>query len=178
MQHAVIVVVAALMAGSASSLVAQSLGEVAKKEEARRKGVTRPGKVYTNESLGGPGDTAPAPSAAAAVPVPAAQPTPTPGAPDEERKDENYWRGRITQAREALDRAKTFQEALQSRINALTADFTARDDPAQRAVLSNNRQKAIAELDRVTKEIADYEQAIRDIEEEARKAGVPPGWLR
>ena len=28
------------------------------------------------------------------------------------------------------------------------------------------------------KEIAEQTKAISDIEEEARKAGVPPGWLR
>ena len=33
-----------------------------------------------------------------------------------------------------LDRDQIYSEAMQSRINALTADFTARDDPAQRAV--------------------------------------------
>ena len=84
----------------------------------------------------------------------------------------------MTQARSALDRAKTFAEALQSRINALTADFAARSDPAQRAVIGTDRQKALAELDRVQKEIQDNTKAIADIQEEARKAGAPAGWVR
>jgi hypothetical protein len=172
-----------------SAADAQSLGDVARKEEARRKSAPKAGKVDTNESLRGANDAGTASSS-----VPAPSPAPSTGTsaaqgsasgsdksstekPDP-RKDEAYWRGRISQARESLERARTFQEALQSRINALSADFTARDDPAQRAVVATNRQKAIAELERVTKEIADFEKAIRDIEEEARKAGVPPGWLR
>jgi hypothetical protein len=53
-----------------------------------------------------------------------------------------------------------------------------RDDPAQRAVIADNRQKSLAELDRVKSEIEKNKKAIADIEEEARRAGVPPGWLR
>ena len=33
-------------------------------------------------------------------------------------------------------------------------------------------------MDRVKVEIAEQKKKIEDIEEEARKAGVPPGWLR
>ena len=89
-----------------------------------------------------------------------------------------YWRGRIDAARTALARAQTFADALQSRINALSADFVNRDDPAQRDVIAADRQKALAELDRVKKEIAAAQKAIADIQEEARRAGVPPGWVR
>ena len=66
----------------------------------------------------------------------------------------------------------------QTRINALTADFAGRDDPFQRAQIGDDRQKAIAELARVTLEIDKATKSIGDIEEEARRAGVPPGWLR
>ena len=67
---------------------------------------------------------------------------------------------------------------MQSRINALTADFTARDDPAQRAAIAGDRQKALDELARLKKAIVDGKKAIADLEEEARRASVPPGWLR
>jgi hypothetical protein len=63
-------------------------------------------------------------------------------------------------------------------VNALTNDFYARDDPAQRAVIASNRNRALAEMERVKQDIVDATRAIADIEEEARKAGVPPGWLR
>jgi hypothetical protein len=157
---------------------AQSLGDVARKEAARRKKVAKPAKVYTNDDVGGAEATAPpaAPAdAAAAAPPPKPEEKPADEGP---KKDEAYWRARIGEARTGLNRAKMFHDALQSRINGLSADFAARDDPAQRAALSSDRQKAVAELDRVKKEIADFEKQIRDIEDEARKAGVPPGWLR
>ena len=68
--------------------------------------------------------------------------------------------------------------ALQSQINGLTADFAARDDPAQRSKVAADRQRALTELDRVKKEIQQHTKALADLQEEARKAGVPPGWLR
>lgn len=82
------------------------------------------------------------------------------------------------EARTNIDRSKTFAEALQTRINALTADFSARSDPAQRNQIFADRQKALDELERVRKEIDEGTKAIADIQEEGRKAGVPAGWLR
>ena len=166
---------------SAASVSAQALGDIAKKEEARRKTVKTPGKLYTNESLRSEGEPPPAPATDAsptpATPAPAASGAQPPAA-DDAKKDEAYWKDRLTQARTALDRSKTFAEALQSRINALTTDFAGRDDPAQRAQIGADRDKSIAELTRVQKEIQDNTKAIADIQEEGRKAGVPAGWLR
>jgi hypothetical protein len=95
-----------------------------------------------------------------------------------ERKDEAIWRAAITAARKALERSRVLAEALQSRLNALATDIVNRDDPVQRAQLERERQRAIFELDRTKNEIAEQVKAIASIEEEARKAGVPPGWLR
>ena len=77
-----------------------------------------------------------------------------------------------------LDRDQSYADALQNKINSLTADFTARDDPAQRAVIARDKQKALDELNRLKQAIQDDKKAIADLEEEARRAGVPPGWLR
>jgi hypothetical protein len=93
-------------------------------------------------------------------------------------KDEKYWRGRIDDARSQLNRNQLLLDALQSRVNALSTDFVNRDDPAQRALIAEDRQKALAELERTRQEIERLRKLIADIEEEARKAGVPPGWLR
>jgi hypothetical protein len=71
-----------------------------------------------------------------------------------------------------------FAEALQTRINSLSADFVNRDDPAQQAVIARDRQRSLGELDRLKKAIEDGRKAIAGLEEEARRAGVPPGWLR
>jgi hypothetical protein len=174
-----------LAAAMVATAGAQSLGELAKREEARREAFKTPGKVLTNDTIrstvrpstpAAPAQPAPASSApnAAAPAVAAEKPKPEP----DRKAQEAAWRQRITTARDSLQRSQMFAEALQSRINGLTTDFTSRDDPAQRAVVANDRQKALAELDRVRNDITQQTKAIADIQEEARRAGVPPGWLR
>ena len=163
--------------GAAPVVWAQTptLADLAKKEEARRKGVKAPTKVLTNQDV--PKKDTPAPSPAAAG---TARPEDekAPQKPEEPAKDEAYWKGRMTQAREELRRSEMFAEALQTRINSLNADFVARDDPYQRAKIGEDRVKALAELDRVRAEVEAQKKNITDLEEEARRAGVPPGWLR
>ena len=97
---------------------------------------------------------------------------------DEPDKGEAYWKALITAARGALDRSRVLADALQSRLNALATDIVNRDDPAERAQLEIERRRALSELDRTNAEIAEQTKAIADIQEDARKAGVPPGWLR
>ncbi|MFO7692043.1 MAG: hypothetical protein R6V57_03045 [Vicinamibacterales bacterium] len=164
---------------SVLSAGAQSLAEVARREAARRESVKAPAKVITNTDLKAvvravppvvPGDPAAQPPADAAAENPPEAPDPT--------KDPEYWRKRITDARQARDHNAFLLEAIQSRINALTNDFYARDDPYQRAQIEFNRQKALAELERMANIQVELEQKISDIEEEARRANVPPGWLR
>ena len=106
-------------------------------------------------------------------------PAPAGGNADAKGKnDEAAWKARMNQAREALRQNEVFAEALQTRINALTTDFVNRDDPFQRAKVGEDRQKALDELDRVKTEIENGKKAIVEIEEDARKANVPPGWIR
>ena len=179
---------------------AQSLADLAKEEEARRRAIKVPARVYTNRDLKpAPDERRPTASTSAVVAtseptapqvgIPIKSPT-DPGAKapalsasvaagsDTPSKGEAYWRARITAARNALERSRVLGDALQSRLNALATDIVNRDDPAQRAQLERDRQRAIFELDRIKNDIAEQTKAIADVEEEARKAGVPPGWLR
>ena len=190
--HAVIAGALIVAAGAAlaQGIAAQSLAELAKKEEDRRKTVPAPAKVYTNKDLN-PAPASSPPPAAAAKPSDdaAAKPgdadgkakdaTKAPPATDKPVvKDQDYWRGRYKALQDALLRDQNYADAMQTRINSLTADFVNRDDPAQRAVIERDRQKALAELAHLTTAVKDTKKSIADLEEEARRAGVPPGWLR
>ena len=66
--------------------------------------------------------------------------------------------------------------ALQNRADGLWAQFGGGD--RQGRVVERQRTEALAELDRSQMEAAHLDREIRDIQEEARRAGVPPGWLR
>jgi hypothetical protein len=174
-----------------------ALGAVARKEQERRKTTSPPKKILTNADL--PKVSAPAATPSAAQ-APASGTDPASGAAphapegnepvrpegnepakpegDKTEKGEAYWRGRIGAARQQLQSDEVLLAALQARVNALAGAFAARDDPSQRAQIGDDRRKAIAELERVQAEIVQLKQQIEDIEEEARRAGVPPGWLR
>ena len=164
---------------------APTLSEVARREQERRKAIKSSGKVLTNKDLPASAQQ-PAPTSTETTTAPA----PAEGdkkaaagqaqaeAPKSDTRDETWWKKRITDARETLRRNEAFLEALQSRINALSTEFVNRDDPFQRARVGEDRQKALLEMERVKAEIALGKKQIEDIEEEARKAGVPPGWLR
>jgi hypothetical protein len=169
---------------------AQSLADIARKEVERRKAAAPATKTYTNDDLKKLPPSSDDAKAAAAVKAGDAKaadalkaggdakPTevkPDAVVPDEPAKDEKFWRARI---KEDIRRNEMFRDALQTRINSLTNDFAARDDPYQRAQIADDRQKALAELNRVTQDIQKSTKSISDIEEEARRAGVPPGWIR
>jgi hypothetical protein len=172
-----------------------SLAEVARREAARRKALAASGQrakalttrdvkkweppqeASTADSSAGADDGKKADDSGAASSE-KSRATDAQTAPAEQAKGEEYWHGRITSAREELRRNEAFAEALQSRINALSAEFSAKDDPYQRAQIADGRQKALAELDRLTTDIDTNKKSIADIEDAARKAGVPAGWIR
>jgi hypothetical protein len=189
----------AILGGSAAAVRAQTptLGEVAKKEADRRKAQPSAGKVYTNKDLppsaqvpasGAPasGQTAtPVDPVTAATGQKAGEAKPEGEAkaeggtkPDGEPRDEAWWKNRMTSTREELRRNEMFAEALQTRINSLSRDYTSRDNPAQRRQIGQERAESLSELSRVKQDVERGKKQIADIEEEARKAGVPPGWLR
>ena len=175
---------------------AQSLAEVARKEAERRKTVKTPAKVYTDDDLrrvpvapppdvpatdaakpaaaedkpaGGEGQPAPRADAGAA-PAKAAEPSVDLG--------EGYRRKLATDARSALARSASYLQALESRSNALANEYNTREDPAQRNAAWSQRIRVIEDIDRLKQDMADQEKAIAKLEADARKAGVPPGWIR
>ena len=171
----------------------QSLADVARKTEEQRQKSKTPAKVYTNEDLKrdptSSTSSAPSTSVPSAPEVkPSTSPSTSKEAPkadakdnatsQEPPKDQKYWKDRMTGARSQLTRSKLLLDALQTRLNSLTNDIVNRADPAQRAVLERDRQDTVREMERLKKEIQDQTKAISDIEEEARRASVPPGWLR
>jgi hypothetical protein len=185
--HTLFISAVAAFALFPASAMPQSLAEVARMEEARRKTVRGTAKVYTNDDLVHSRDasatSAPAPAdpaaAAAVPPATAVPPAPaTKPAASTDAKDEKYWRSRVAAAQQSTSRNKVLLAALEARVNGLNTDFVNMDDPFQRNVIQENLKTAMAELERVKQDVANGTKALTAIEDEARKANVPPGWLR
>lgn len=166
-----------------------SLAEVAKKEEARRKTAKKATRVVTNANLGADEVNLPPRSMPSFAGSSNATPSNTsPGSPtipggkaepvNPAKGDQAMWQGRIKTALDDLNRTQMFASSLQTKINSLRTDFTNRDNRVEREKIQLELNTSLAELERLTKEIDSKRKAIAAIEEEARKAGVPPGWLR
>ena len=165
-----------------TSLTAQSLADVAKAEEARRKSVKGAGKVYTNDDLGG-GAAAPQAPAQPAASTTTTKPADAAAKPEEKKavdptKTEKYWKDRAQTIQQSLSRNKVLFDALQSQARGLNAEFMNTDDPGQRELIRARIERVTGELQRVQQDIEQQTKASADLLEEARKAGVPAGWLR
>jgi hypothetical protein len=181
--------------GSVPAVHGQSLADAARKESERRKTQKGPGKVYTNadlkptaapppgdgtatDSSKPPANTAASDTTKGGDTAKAGDATKADTKAGDNEKTEKFWRTRMKDAREQLDRDRVLADALQSRVNALTTDFVNRDDPAQRQQIAADRQRSMAELERLRKAIEADTKAVAALEEEARSKGVPPGWIR
>lgn len=185
-----LVATALLLAAEASGQT--PLVDAARRERARRAAIPpeEKARVYTNDDLRGSGGlTIGAHSAGLVAPVasdPGGGPEAAPdaGEPDDAEpeasavRDEDYWRTRIAAARDAQARASLMAAALQNRSDGLWAQFSAIDDPVQRGIVERQRLEALAALEETRAERDRLGGEIREIEDEARRAGVPPGWLR
>ena len=175
---AAVVVLSVTLPIAAPAAAQPPLAEVARAEQARRASISEKSRVYTNADLT---ETRRLTTAVAARRAPDSVTDEAGGTPAEdavEERDETWWRERIIGARDARRRAELVAAALQNRVDGLWAEFTARDDPAARASLERDRLAAIAELEQTRGELERLDEEIAGIQEEARRAGAPPGWLR
>jgi hypothetical protein len=171
-----------------------TLGEAARREALRRQLTPKSAQAFTNADLPAfvpevvTSTGAAAGEAAAAAAAPPTQPPPVddedkvaatkPEGEQPPKRDEAWWRARIAKARAELQADQAKQAELQARIVLLTTQAVNRDDPAQQQKLFADRQMALQEIEKLIQKVAADEKAIADILEEARREGVPAGWLR
>jgi hypothetical protein len=91
---------------------------------------------------------------------------------------EAWWRARIGAARARVDQARAHMEALDARLAALARDVVGVDDPAQRQVLQRERSVGLLERETMASTLEQAQAAVATVEEAARRAGIPPGWIR
>lgn len=94
------------------------------------------------------------------------------------QKDEAWWRARVKQLTEVMARTDATLESLSVELAGLERDIAARDDPAQRSQLVRRRAALVDERQERQRERRAQDASLEALLEEARKAGVPPGWLR
>ena len=93
---------------------------------------------------------------------------------------EPYWRGRANDRRAAIAEAEVRVSDLQKRLSALYLDAepTNLRDPNRMQTRQAEIAKVGDDLAAAQRELAAARKALTDLEEEARRAGALPGWLR
>jgi hypothetical protein len=170
---------------AASFVQAQDLAAMARKEKARRAKVTKPVKVLTEEdgkeaSNKGVGSvTALAEGAGGASSVPT-EPV-TASAPDASQKAS--WKERADAARQAVVTAEKDLAQMERDLAVYRSDMTpvsAAD--AQDPMRLQNREarihSLIQQIEAQKVALADTKKALVAFEDEARRSGIPAGWLR
>jgi len=179
---------------------AQTLADLAKKDTDRRKTVKHPAKVYTNDDVqdvkpilpmmenDGTGTRPVDPAAGGNADSEGGSnrgggPVATPAKPDAAKPgaakagDEAAWRARLSSAKEAISRTQLQLESMRSRAGQLTAASAAANDQ-NRATFQKQQQDALQEYDKLRGDLERNQKALADLQSEATKANVPPGWLR
>jgi len=156
----------------------QSLAEIAAKEKKRRTG--HAAKTYSNRDLENMSKSpSPSPAEAEAEEKKTeAEPAPT----DTASADEATWRARARGLREGVERAERRKADLQAELDTLSADIQPNPADLRDPSRLQKREAAKAELrqkiEDAQKALELAKKAVADLEEEARRQRVPPGWLR
>jgi hypothetical protein len=168
-----------LFIASASAIHSQSLADLAEKEKLHRMQITN-ARVITVEE--------------------AAKYITEPGAPDSvgdrptdkdttEKVDfdepvdflgrpESYWRKTMSEARQKVKELETEKNALILKQNRLESEFHREDNGFRRKEIQKEIQKMLYEQDQNRRNLDKAEDALKDLEKEARKSGALPGWIR
>ena len=173
------IVAGVLVVGVVSSS-AQSLADVARKEETRRNNIKAPAKVYTDADVEKFAPvTASAQQAATTVTPLDAKGAPIQGgtSADGLPTDEAGWRARMQNARDGLDRDKLLLSALEQQAMRAAIRKTAGGGEASEEGGTDVTARA-AEIKRLKAQMDANSAVLANAEEDARRAGVPPGWVR
>lgn len=142
-------------------------------------GKIKPGLTVTNDNLkdikgvGG--------SVVYAKPADPGAPAYNPDASDADASGRSKadWQALVAEARRQVASLEASVSDLQSTVAKLESDYYAWDDPAYRdGVIKPALDQARADLQAARQALPAARQRISDLEEEARKSGTPPGWLR
>jgi len=166
---ATLVAAAAILTGPVAS--AQSLGEAAAREKAKRKGKTEPAKVFTDDDLRSAGGVANVP---AAVDAPADGQAKAEGekAGQAKKKEKEKTPDELQAEQQAAWRKKV--DHIQSEVNRIRGMVTAmqRDlNDTSGGVYTPRRASLQTGLDEAQKNLAAAEQMLADLQEEGRRNG-------
>ena len=82
---------------------------------------------------------------------------------------------RTSAIQQSLSRLKLLLDALQTQVSGLNAEYLSMDDPGHCGGPETRMHRATLEMQRVQQDIEKQTKAAADLQEEARKSGIPAG---
>jgi hypothetical protein len=137
-------------------------------------------KKYTNEDIGERPRPVPVPGlpGRTVFPIPP-KPAPVPTSTTLDRsKDEAYWRTRSEPVRRMLQDATDRLNAVKARLESISGGLDVAAANGQQSPVQMERQRLNYQLQDLDAQARQAQAAMNALEDEARKAGALPGWLR
>jgi hypothetical protein len=170
----------AAMGVSAQDPGQDDVAAAARKAREQQKTAPRPKKVVTNDDIPSAKTTTSTDQTKPASDDPQATAKDNEAAKDEnDPKKEAYWRKKSQQTRDKLAQAEKDLDVLQRGLNTDQVQYY--NDPQKALIEQHNRgdiNEKTAKVDAKKKEIEGLKQQLSDMEDDVRKAGGDPGWVR
>lgn len=167
----------------AVAVFAQSLADLANKERERRQAI-RNDRVITPDEVAkfstGPSKSEPDAEPDAEPEKPASKEKSAAAAVepvDFQGRTESYWRKTMADARKKVEDLEREANVITLRISDLQNKFYSEDNGFAREGIQREIQKSYYEQDKNKEELAKAREALRDLQNEARKSGALPGWI-
>ncbi len=196
----ILVVVGLLILLASSVAIAQSLGDLARQERAKRSKETKKAvKVVTDEDLPprpveepkattSPSESAeqpgeqPAEQAAeppATPPEEASAPPPAEEAkPEDKQKTRDYWQGRFKAAKQRIADAEELQRLAEDELSLLQIQQARELSPDAKSDLDAQVKAKSAEVDDKRAQTAKAQKALEDLEKDFKESGAPEDWSK
>lgn len=167
-----------------AAAVASDVADVAKKEKERRAKTTAK-KTYTNQDVDDykKKHNITDDNSAQSQPADEDQGTASDDANATQTQDDNnseeYWRNRYKEAKDKVAELQAEFDRVQANVNQLQSSLAATGGTQLPGDAGGDAFRTMmAHRDEVKQQLDDAKAALDGLEDEARKAGVPPGWVR
>lgn len=131
---------------------------------------------YTNDDL--KKESASPPGEEGASPATEETPAYEAETPEAPAQVEEQWRSRADEARNAIQTAEAAVQSLDEAAKDLGLRVLMSTDTYEILDLRRQQQEITEQVEQAKRNVVQARQALDDLETEARRAGVPPGWLR
>ena len=169
-----------------AAALASDVADVAKKEKERRAKIDKSGKTYTNKDVDALKKKSNATDDSSAQSQPSDDDQATASDDDtaasqtqDDANSEEYWRNRYKEAKDKVAEVQAEFDRTQTNLNQLQSSLAATGGTQLPGDAGGDAYRTLmAHRDELKQQLDDAKAALDGLEDEARKAGVPPGWVR